>query len=71
MEFRIGVNLGDVLEDGERIYGEGINIAVRIEGLAEPGGICISRAVYDQMKRRLNLRYDYIGEHEVKNIERR
>jgi len=66
--FRIGVNLGDVIVEGDRIYGDGINIAARIEGLAEPGGICISRPVYDQIKKKLMLDYKYMGEHAVKNI---
>ena len=69
MEFRIGVNLGDVVEDGERIYGDGVNIAARIEGLADAGGICISRSAYDQVKKKLNFRYEYLGEHQVKNID--
>ena len=68
MEFRIGINLGDVLEDDERIYGDGVNIAARIEGLAQPGGICISRTAYDQVKNKLDLGYEYLGEHSVKNI---
>ena len=68
LEFRIGINLGDVLEDGDRIYGDGVNIAARIEGLAEPGGICISRTAYDQLKNKLKLGYEYLGEHTVKNI---
>jgi adenylate cyclase len=68
MEFRIGVNLGDVVEEGERIYGDGVNIAARIEGLAEGGGICISGIVYDQVKHKLGLEYEYLGEQEVKNI---
>lgn len=68
MEFRIGINLGDVIEEGERIYGDGLNIAARIEGLAEAGGICISRNVYDQVKNKLALGYEYLGEHSVKNI---
>ena len=68
MEFRIGVNLGDVVEEGERIYGDGVNIAARVEGLAEGGGICISRNVYDQVKNKLNLGYEYLGEHTLKNI---
>jgi adenylate cyclase len=68
MQFRIGVNLGDVVEEGDRIYGDGVNIAARIEGLASGGGICISRSAYDQVKNKLNLGYEYLGEHRVKNI---
>ncbi len=68
MEFRIGINLGDVIEEGERIYGDGVNITARVEGLAEGGGICISRSVYDQVKNKLDLGYGSIGEHSVKNI---
>jgi len=68
MEFRIGVNLGDVVEEADRIYGDGVNIAARIEGLAEPGGICISRTAYDHVKNKLKLGYEYLGEHSVKNI---
>ena len=68
MHFRIGINLGDVVEEGERIYGDGINIAARIEGLAEGGGICISGTVYDSIKNKLSLSYESLGEHTVKNI---
>ena len=68
MEFRIGINLGDVIQEGERIYGDGVNIAARIEGLADPGGICISGSAYEQIENKLALGYDYIGEHTVKNI---
>lgn len=68
MQYRIGVNLGDVVEEGGRIYGDGVNIAARIEGLADGGGICISRTIYDQVKNKLNLGYEYLGEHTVKNI---
>jgi adenylate cyclase len=68
MEFRIGINLGDVIEEGDTIYGDGVNIAARLEGLAEPGGICISESAYQQIEDKLPLRYDYLGEHEVKNI---
>jgi adenylate cyclase len=68
MEFRIGINLGDVIEEGERIYGDGVNIAARIEGLAEGGGICISRTAFGQVKNKLKLGYEYLGEHSVKNI---
>jgi len=68
MRFRIGVNLGDVVEEDGRIYGDGVNIAARLEGLTDPGGICISRRTYDHVKTRLGLGYEYLGEHIVKNI---
>jgi len=70
MEFRIGINLGDVIEEGDTIYGDGVNIAARVEGLAEAGGICISESAYHQIENKLPLRYDYLGEHEVKNISK-
>jgi len=70
MEFRIGINLGDVVEEAERIYGDGVNIAARIEGLAEGGGICISGTAFDHIGKRLPLGYEYMGEQEVKNIEK-
>jgi adenylate cyclase len=70
MEFRIGINLGDVVEEGERIYGDGVNIAARIEGLAEGGGICISGTAFDHIGKRLPLGYEYLGEQAVKNIEK-
>ena len=68
VEFRIGINLGDVIEEEDSIYGDGVNIAARLEGLAEAGGICISESAYQQIENKLPLRYDYMGEHEVKNI---
>ena len=68
MQFRIGVNLGDVIQEGERIYGDGVNIAARIEGLAEGGGICVSGSAYEQIENKLALGYEYLGEHAVKNI---
>src|SRR5712691_2333087 len=68
MEFRIGINLGDVIAEGERIYGDGVNIAARLEGLAEAGGLCISGTVYDQIKTRLALGYEDLGAQAVKNI---
>jgi len=68
MVFRIGVNLGDIVEEDDRIYGDGVNIAARLEGLAEGGGICISGTAYDQLKHKLELGYHYLGEHRVKNI---
>ena len=69
MEFRIGINLGDVVEEGERIYGDGVNITARVEGLAAGGGICISGTVYDSIKNKLSLGYESLGEHTVKNIK--
>ncbi|NIA02782.1 MAG: guanylyl cyclase, partial [Planctomycetia bacterium] len=69
MEFRIGINLGDIIHEGDRIYGDGVNVAARIEGLADSGGVCISRSIYDQVKKKLtNWGYEYIGAHDVKNI---
>jgi adenylate cyclase len=68
MEFRIGINLGDVMVDGEQIYGDGVNIAARLEALAEPGGICLSGTVYEHIKNKLSLSYEDLGEQEVKNI---
>jgi adenylate cyclase len=68
MEFRIGINLGDVVVDGERIYGDGVNIAARLESLADGGGICIAGSVYDQIKTKLALGYEDLGAQAVKNI---
>jgi adenylate cyclase len=70
MEFRIGINLGDVIEEGERIYGDGVNISARIEGLADGGGICISGTAFDHVGKRLPLGYEFMGEQAVKNIEK-
>ncbi|MGA2318277.1 MAG: adenylate/guanylate cyclase domain-containing protein [Thermodesulfobacteriota bacterium] len=68
MEFRIGVNLGDVVEDGEQILGDGVNIAARLESLSDAGGICISGTAYDHVENKLSLGYEYLGEQTVKNI---
>ena len=68
MVFRIGINIGDVIVEGEEIYGDGVNIAARLEGLADPGGICISGTLYDQVKRKVPYVYDFMGRQEVKNI---
>ncbi len=70
MEFRIGVNLGDVIEERERIYGNGVIIAARLERLADVGGICISGTTYDHVADKLGLEYKYLGEKIVKNIKR-
>jgi adenylate cyclase len=68
MDFRIGVNLGDVIEEENRIYGDGVNIAARLEALADPGGICISKTAFDHIETKLPLGYEYLGEQTVKNI---
>jgi adenylate cyclase len=70
MNFRIGINLGDVIEEGERIYGDGVNVAARIEGIAEGGGICISGTAFDQVENKLGLEFAYLGEQTVKNIKK-
>jgi adenylate cyclase len=70
MLFRIGVNLGDVIHDDTRIYGDGINIAARLEGLAEPGGMLVSQAVHEQVRDRLDLAFEDLGERTLKNIAR-
>ncbi len=68
MDYRIGVNLGDVVIDRGKLYGDGVNIAARIEKLADPGGIAVSGTVYDEIENKLSLSCEYIGEHTVKNI---
>jgi adenylate cyclase len=70
MKFRIGINLGDVIEEGERIYGDGINITARIEALAAPGGICISGTAYDHVENKIAEEFEYLGEQAVKNIRK-
>jgi adenylate cyclase len=70
MNFRIGINSGDVIEEGELIYGDGVNVAARVESLAEGGGISISGTAYDQLGKKLPLGYEYLGEQSVKNIEK-
>ena len=69
MVFRIGINLGDIIQEGSDIYGDGVNVAARVEALADGGGVCVTRPVYDQVKNRLpHLSFRYLGEHAVKNI---
>ena len=70
MEFRVGINLGDIIVEEERIYGDGVNIAARLEAMADPGGICISRTAYDQIEDKLPLGYEYLGGKTVKNISK-
>ena len=68
MQFRIGINLGDVIQEEERIYGDGVNIAARLEGLANTGGICISKTAFDQIESKLPYGYEFLGDQTVKNI---
>jgi adenylate cyclase len=68
MEFRIGINLGDVIDEEDRLYGDGVNIAARLESLADSGGICVSKTAFDQIETKLPLGYEYLGEQSVKNI---
>src|SRR6266404_9070618 len=68
--FRIGINVGDIIIDGDDIYGDGVNIAARLETLCEPGGVCISRAANDQVRDKLSLAFADLGEQAVKNISR-
>ena len=68
IQFRIGINVGDIIVDGDDIYGDGVNVAARIEALAEPGGVCISRAVHDHVAAKLDLAYEPMGEQTLKNI---
>ncbi len=70
IEFRVGINLGDVVIDGDDIQGDGVNIAARLEGMAEPGGICISGKVYEEVRDRTDFAFEDLGEREVKNIDR-
>ncbi len=70
MLFRIGIDLGDVVHDETRIYGDGINIAARLEALAAPGGVLVSQAVHEQVRDRLALAFEDLGERELKNIAR-
>ncbi|MDJ0817981.1 MAG: adenylate/guanylate cyclase domain-containing protein [Desulfobacterales bacterium] len=68
MEFRIGINLGDVIDEEDRIYGDGVNVAARLEAMADPGGVCVSKTAFDQIETKLPLGYEYLGEQPVKNI---
>ena len=70
LQFRIGVNVGDVLADGDDILGDSVNIAARLEGIAEPGGICLSAAAYEQVRGKLEIAVADMGEQDLKNIAR-
>jgi adenylate cyclase len=70
LELRMGINLGDIIKDGRDIYGDGVNVAARLEALAEPGGICVSRVVRDQVRDKLDFAFEDMGEQQVKNIAR-
>src|SRR6202047_3159688 len=66
--FRVGINLGDVVAEGDDLLGDGVNVAARLEGIAEPGGICLSRAAYDQARGKIDLAVKDLGEQRLKNI---
>jgi len=66
--YRVGVNIGDIIVDGDDIYGDGVNVAARLEGLAEPGGICLAQNVYNEVKAKVDLAFEDLGAKEVKNI---
>ncbi len=70
IKFRVGINLGDVVIDGDDIQGDGVNVAARLEGLAKPGGLCISGSVHEQVRDRIDLPFEDLGEQKVKNIDR-
>ena len=70
MLFRIGINLGDILIEGDDILGDGVNVAARLEGIAEPGGICLSGAAYDQVREKVAVKFADLGEQSLKNIAR-
>jgi len=69
IRYRVGINTGDIIIDGDDILGDGVNVAARLEGLAEPGGICIPRKVFHEVRNKLDVGYEFIGEQKVKNIE--
>ena len=71
IEFRIGINVGDIIIDDDDIFGDGVNVAARLEALAEPGGICVSRAVHDQVRDKLDFAFEDRGMQQLKNISRR
>jgi class 3 adenylate cyclase len=70
MLYRIGINLGDILTEGDDILGDGVNIAARLERIAEPGGICVSASAYDQVRGKVSVEFADLGEHRLKNIDR-
>ena len=70
IEFRVGINLGDIIIDGDDIFGDGVNVAARLQSLAEPGGICTSKVVRDQVQDKLNFTFEDLGAQDVKNIAR-
>ena len=70
IQFRIGINVGDIISDDSDIYGDGVNVAARLEALAEPGGICVARNVHDQVRDKLSFSFEDMGEQSVKNIAR-
>jgi class 3 adenylate cyclase len=70
LEFRIGINLGEVILERDRTYGNSVNVAARLQALAQPGGIYVSGSIYDQVRDKLSFGYDFLGEQQLKNIEK-
>ena len=70
MDFRIGVNVGDIIIDGDDIFGDGINVAARLQGMAEPGGICVSQMVLEHVRDKLSFGFESLGAQQLKNIAR-
>jgi adenylate cyclase len=70
IEFRIGINIGDIIVEADDIYGDGVNVAARLEALAEPGGVCVNSVVRDQLRGKLDIVFEDLGEQQVKNIAR-
>src|SRR5262245_7417916 len=70
IEFRVGINVGDVVVEGEDLLGDSVNVAARLEGVSEPGGICISESAYQQVRDKVDVRFQDAGEHQLKNIPR-
>src|SRR6185312_12351409 len=68
LEFRIGLNIGDVMAEGGNLFGDGVNVAARVQELAEPGGVCAARNVHDQVKHKVGVPFESLGSHHVKNI---
>ncbi len=70
IQYRMGINTGDIIIEGEVIFGDGVNVAARLEGIADPGGICIPRKIFHEVRNKIDVGYEFLGERKVKNIKR-